>query len=358
MIASIHLENFQGHENTFLEFSEGLNTLIGESDNGKSSVVRAIEWVSDNEPTGDEFVNDDSDWCRVTMVISHSEEMYTIIKTRKKSKTKYELIRECCDDPDPYSQVFEACGRDVPIEVKKVINFNDSNIQGQLDEFYLVADKPGKVAKELQEFAGLSEISTYNKTLNQKVRSVSASIKAEEVNIEGFQEKLKDCFSDKKLDELEELNTSLLKGIKRIQKLSSTISSINTLTDTVSVLRADLKALREGETDLKKLRKLYSRYIKLTDDIFQLAKLKVAFHSLSAVSDNLPNKTVIDKLTKSARELEVFKNQTTRVSAAVEAYAAAADLVIKGTKKVKKLKKEHATLLKDADECPVCGSEL
>ena len=45
MLQKVILENFQAHEMSVIEFTEGINVICGASDQGKSSVIRAIRWA-------------------------------------------------------------------------------------------------------------------------------------------------------------------------------------------------------------------------------------------------------------------------------------------------------------------------
>ena len=60
MIESISINNFQSHKATRLKLAPTVNTLQGNSDCGKSAVMRAINWLLFN-PAGDYFV---SDWAK------------------------------------------------------------------------------------------------------------------------------------------------------------------------------------------------------------------------------------------------------------------------------------------------------
>jgi exonuclease SbcC len=55
MIDSLSIQNFQSHEKTELEFDEGINIIIGQSDSGKSAILRALNWVVNNKPNGEAF---------------------------------------------------------------------------------------------------------------------------------------------------------------------------------------------------------------------------------------------------------------------------------------------------------------
>ena len=53
MIQSVHIQNFQSHKNSTLEFSPGVNIIVGTSDSGKTAIIRALRWVVWNRPSGD-----------------------------------------------------------------------------------------------------------------------------------------------------------------------------------------------------------------------------------------------------------------------------------------------------------------
>ena len=54
-IEKLEIENFQRHKSLKVDFCPGLNAIIGESDHGKSSLIRAIRWVLTNKPRGAQF---------------------------------------------------------------------------------------------------------------------------------------------------------------------------------------------------------------------------------------------------------------------------------------------------------------
>ncbi|MCL6636233.1 MAG: ATP-binding protein, partial [Peptococcaceae bacterium] len=59
------MENFQSHRYTELVLAPTMTVLIGESDQGKSAVVRALRWLLYNRPQGADFMRVGADYCRV-----------------------------------------------------------------------------------------------------------------------------------------------------------------------------------------------------------------------------------------------------------------------------------------------------
>ena len=57
MITKIEIKNFQSHKDTMIDFDKGINSICGESDNGKTAIIRAIRWVIENRPLGTDKLN-------------------------------------------------------------------------------------------------------------------------------------------------------------------------------------------------------------------------------------------------------------------------------------------------------------
>ena len=80
MIKKLHIRNFQSHKDSRLIFSDGVNVIVGNSDSGKSAILRALNWVITNRPSGDSYI---SNWGGPTYVIVETEEG-TVIRERGK----------------------------------------------------------------------------------------------------------------------------------------------------------------------------------------------------------------------------------------------------------------------------------
>ena len=55
MIKQLNIHNFQSHEDSSLNFTEGVNVIIGASDSGKSAIIRALKFVVYNSPSGSDM---------------------------------------------------------------------------------------------------------------------------------------------------------------------------------------------------------------------------------------------------------------------------------------------------------------
>jgi len=161
MIKSVHLKNFQSHENSLLTFSDGVNVIVGPSDSGKSSILRAIRWVVENHPQGKELISHWSDGkSEVALILDNRG----IVRSRTKSKNQYQAK----------GQTFDKVGRDVPSEIAKDINLDpDINAQWQHDAPFLLSLSPSDVGRILNRVARLEDIDSSMSNINSLARKVS-----------------------------------------------------------------------------------------------------------------------------------------------------------------------------------------
>lgn len=138
-IRSLHLAGFQSHLNSQFELSPGVNVLVGDSDAGKSAVIRALQWLATNRPSGDAFVNAAAKDTRVTI------ETTTGAASRHRKPNGYTIN----------GTTFTAIARSVPEELRAVLDLQPINVQGQLlGQYFLVLDSPGEISRYLSSLFG------------------------------------------------------------------------------------------------------------------------------------------------------------------------------------------------------------
>ena len=124
-IQSIKISNFQSHKNTTVNFVDGMNSIIGKSNAGKTAIIRAMVWVFFNKPSGDSFR---SNWGGDTKVEIRLSDGAVIERIKGKSKNCYVIN----------GKTYKAIRQSVPDEVKAIINVSDINVQHQLDAPFLL----------------------------------------------------------------------------------------------------------------------------------------------------------------------------------------------------------------------------
>lgn len=262
MIEKLLIENFQKHKKTVINFTKGLNVIAGETDSGKSSVIRSLLWVIKNRPSGDGIRNWDSKKHLVRVDITLDD--HTVSKERINNKVTYTLDE--CDG-------LEAVGRDVPSEVSSALNITDINIQPQHDPYFLLTMSPGNVAKVLNDLAGLSVIDNSFKALNSSVTLLQRQKTEKEQSIKNIDD---DLATYEGLDEIKELIESAEKTQLSLKNIGDKIDNLTELINYIDDLKYNIdnyKKRIKAQKPVEELFTLVEEYEKLNDDIKDLESL-------------------------------------------------------------------------------------
>ena len=129
MIDKIQITGFQSHKDTEINLDTGVNVIIGSSDSGKSSIIRALKWLFQNRPQGDSFKNNElkpKDEVSVCSVFENGEYMS---RERSSKYNQYATFEDI---------TYKALRTDVPPDVQGMTRMKDVNIQSQHpnDQYY------------------------------------------------------------------------------------------------------------------------------------------------------------------------------------------------------------------------------
>ena len=114
------IENFQSHEFTQIDFSPGFNVIVGQSDQGKSALIRALKWLIYNEPRGVDFIRVGATRSSVTILLTDGTQ---ITRERTPSRNRYYLLI-----PGQEENIFEGFGSRVPQEIQDALGMGKSKI--------------------------------------------------------------------------------------------------------------------------------------------------------------------------------------------------------------------------------------
>ena len=270
-INSIKLTNFQSHKDTFIEFSEGLNCIIGTSDVGKSALVRALKWVLFNK-TPKDFITWGETKCSILITLSNE---YAIERIRDNKQNTYKLYFKGIE-----IETFENFGLEVPLKIKAVVGSLDLvldtdkiinlNIRSQHDSLFLLSNEYSGTlkAKALNSLAGVHYI-------DAAIRDIVADTKQDKVSIEKGQielDKLKvelDTFNDLpsmevKLQEIIKLNDHILDVGKKVEKVDNLLTIVKGFTDRQQAFQIKkAKYSKVSAEDIKQFESLTNKYTKL-----------------------------------------------------------------------------------------------
>lgn len=175
MLSKIGTQGFQGYgvPGVELNLSPGVNVIIGSSDSGKSSIVRMLKWVVENKPQGDEFRNEFLDPKELVAGWVETSEGVRVAREKAKGVNQYTYTT-----PGAEPVLLEALRTDVPQEIKDLLRLGETNIQSQHpnDQYFMLTLTPGKVAKKLNEVAGLEVMDNAITKINSMSREKNAEL--------------------------------------------------------------------------------------------------------------------------------------------------------------------------------------
>lgn len=302
MIHSLSMSNFQSHKNTELELHPGVNVIIGPSDSGKSSIMRALYWALFNRPVGDAFK---SNWKHEECAVSVNFEDGTVTRVKNKSFNGYLLEAEDIKHPE-----FSGFGRSMPGAVSSFINMTAINFQRQMDPPFMLNWSPGDRGAFLNDITNLDIIDKSITSIKKIIKKETTGISTCEDNIDDIKEQLKEF---KYLKDFEEELESLEKNQYRLETLQSKEKD---LTQTlVSLVKQNGKV------------KKYKRVLKAEKEVKRL--------------DNLCKE--IKRMEVRMDELEQLLTDITNVNEEIKEYKT----------HIRELKKQFDKLM--PNKCPLCG---
>jgi len=309
MIRSLHVQNFQSHKDSHLEFEPGVNVIIGPSDCGKTALFRALNWVVNNRPTGTAFR---SRWGGETRVEVELDEGLHVIRTRGKSLNQYALIAPQ-EDGEPLEVTFKAVGTAVPNEIAVAFNLNDINVQSQLDAPFLLSDSPGEVGKRLQAVANLEAIGISFSKIAMMIRTETSRGKLLKENIQ-------------------QLQTDLVQ-----------FEGLDAMSGELEVLEGKQKYIGVVQTEQSDIHRLGKKIIASRQKVER-------FQSVLVHDDELKRLEALDK------ELEAHEGITESLSKAIERIERKQQARERWEKKLHAAQADFKELMPDV--CPLCQQEV
>lgn len=232
MIKSLHIKNFQSHANTNLVLHPGVNVIIGESDTGKSAILRALSWLVRNKVDDKSFR---SNWGGKTDVEIRFDDGNEVSRTQDKDNCYY-LVNPNTETDEEY----KAFRSDIPEDIVSALNMDVLNMSYQFDPPFLLADSPGEVAKTLNKIADLNDIDTSISNIRKMVLANSREISGVEFQLGELEQHKKELSF---LPEMEKDVTELEQFLHKETQLCSQINVGHKLINAISKIEEELKEL-------------------------------------------------------------------------------------------------------------------
>jgi exonuclease SbcC len=194
-IKSLEIKNFQCHDHLALDFCTGLNAITGESDRGKSAVIRALRWLIFNKPDGQQMRKHGS---KETIVSAELDDGTIITRSRSSVTNRYTIKKKggketALDNfgvrvPEPIAEAF-GIGTAKLSETMEV----ELSIGSQFDPPFMLYESGSVRAQMLGTLSKTALIDSTIRTINNEVRMrgrhanmIEESVKGIEAELAGF----------------------------------------------------------------------------------------------------------------------------------------------------------------------------
>lgn len=256
------IKDFQILNQVNLKFNPGFNVIVGPSNNGKSSILKAIKAAVYTEP-GVSTIRAGAD----SYIVGISHNNHNIVYQKKLNASKY-LVD---------GAQFSKFGLNTPEEVSNALNIKELNLNGnkvqlnfwnQMDKPFLLDKSAGELFKFILDSGENDKLSAVVKSmvadrqqLNRdadivqgSINSTDSILKEQEKSVEDlkpvYEMSLKIIELKSKKQELDRLNSIKLR-LKEIK------DSLNTLSNSYIISNNKLNAIKILENNLEKIKLLH-----------------------------------------------------------------------------------------------------
>lgn len=348
MIEQVTLVNFHKHENLTVDFKAGLNIITGETDAGKSALLRAIYWVLFNRPLGDGYILDGKDNAQVILKFSDGNK---ITRTKSSKENSYTI-----NDDAP----LKAVSTGVPEPVQKILNMGQINYQDQWHPPFMLSMKPPEVARYLNSVSGLSQIDSTSKNIKARASKTKTLLKNAKADVKQSNQEISDLVFIDKLEE-QVLDLETVREKAEIARLRS--SKLHTCLDTYKAKQDEIDGKEWIFAAKKELDILVQGRAEMENLATRISTIRtlVSSHTGSGIRIKkakalLKSKTTILKLEKLQPALDELDDRIDAISSKVSKYKNLVEQIQKIKQDIKKYEKHLKEIMPDA--CPLCGEVI
>lgn len=357
MINEIVLRDFQSHKLTRMELHPGFNIICGPSGNGKSSIIRAINYLAFNHLGTSEVRLPDAKSYHIEVVVNGQR----IQRDKGVGINSYTINKN-----EPLIDV----NKDVPKSVTDVLNIKkialdsscDADVQfsSQLDGPFMLNEKDSVKMKFLNILSGTNAVDLAAKRANAICKENLKIAKNAKEELEKLKEEEKELKltlntvservnflkkSAKTLKDLESLRTPLILAQQMSDRVHADYKKVKFIEKTLLAL--DLDALNIRIDKMINLLSLSEKYKSLKSKYFSLK------NSISALNTVVP----ADITQKIDRLMNLISLRTTRDMFKTK-YLAFKQQEEKIQTELSNNKNTYIVVLKEQRSCPICGGSI
>lgn len=350
MIVSVDIVNFQSHPDTHIDFTDGLNVLVGSSRSGKSAIRRAIMWVITNRPSGLGIIswwNKKGDKLLGETKVTITLDNGTVISRVRSNELNGYIIN---------GKVLEAVATGVPEEIQEAFRMADVNMSGQFDAPFLVSQSAGAVAQYLNEIINLEDADYYQKEIESDRRKCVSDAGDNNKRILELSAAIKEFDW---LDRAEQLTASIKEKLSKYDSFGKEIEAIVTLRDSRQQAQEKLEALqpivKKASQLIGSIRKKQENIETLQAELSKVKELQVSLQEAQKTKDIPMDKIdrCIRRITKQKESYDVLHTELDNIKKLMTVYEAQMESLATASKELKAVERELSLV----DLCPLCGAK-
>lgn len=341
MISGIEIRKFRTHKKLDVELGPGVTSIVGESFDGKSTIVRALKWVALNYPAGDKMIM----WGEKNVSVRVSIDNKRVIRRKGKIGNLYKLqVRGGAND-----QVFKAFGNDVPQPIAKHFNLSTINFQGQFEAPFWFCETAGEVSRQLNSIVNLEVIDNTLANITSEIRKTRSAVEVTESRLKGAKEQVEELAYVKEMNKefksIEDIQSAITENAVQRSSLQELLKSGQIHQSTMNNANS---AAQLGNLALRKA----SQFTKIGDSAKTLSQLiKTARKHIKVVKNRPPSLAPLQKLRSQYIEANTRAKALGAMVQQMETYE---DRICQAKKRKTKLKEQMEKLA--GKVCPLCGT--
>ncbi len=364
-IRSIELKNFQKHASFKASFTNSVNVLYGESDAGKSCVIRAMRWILVGDIHGDVIRKEGTKKTSVTVVLNNDVE---VTRVKSDSVNRYEV-----NDGKGVIK-YDSVGRKLPEPIANLFNIPvleiDKekvvlNIHSQLDAPFLLSQSGGFRVKVLNKLTGNHILDKVAQSLNKDILSLNKQSRSLKEELETKDVQRKNITQEK--EQKEKLYLELSEREESLKEIQKRLCQGRDLLVKLTKVEEELKGMVNNDINYLEISKINNK--DLQAEINKLEKAVALNKKIDVIENDLENleieSTDIDIPTidiksmykhaeqlkivaRIAQELQTLEKRSITLSKSKEDNKA---LICEKIAKYKELLKEYG-------KCPTCHTKI
>ena len=355
MLKQLSIKNFKSHKDTKLDFSPGVNVILGRSQAGKTNVLRSLLLLANNRPGGGKYFSDFAGQKGVTKVSLTLDDnsVVTLSKDIQINKTGDKVIKGTKYTIGEDS--FEGFGTSVPDQIQEKLNLSELNIQKQFDMPFLVMASAGEIARTINRITKLEKVDEWISTLTTKINSDNQKGKILE---EEIKESKKSLLKYKDLDKAERCVNNVVRLTQEMEllktrkvKIEKAIELFNTITESITNIKQALKIEKtvDGVTGLSNR---ISRSIVLENKLIEVVDLEKWINSTKKVLDKIA--PITKKVIQTTKDIISLQD----VNFSVNEYLDANSTWLNVQCHYFEAKELYILELETVGKCPLCWNEI